>query len=130
MSAKPYVRAVPTTTWYFSRKRDLLHMAQEVSCIFIGLYAVLLLLGIRALAHGPEAYQAFLDGLGNPAVLLLQWITLGFAVFHSVSWFGVTHKAMPIQIGEEFVPGSLIVGGHYAAWAVVSLIVLFFGGVF
>ena len=130
MSTKPYVRAVPTTTWYFARKRDLVHMAQEVSCIFIGLYAVLLLLGVRALAHGPEAYQAFLAGLGSPAVLLLQWITLGFAVVHSVSWFGVTHKAMPIQIGEEFLPGSVIVGGHYAAWAVVSLIVLYFGGVF
>ena len=130
MSTKPYVRAVPTTTWYFARKRDLVHMAQEVSCIFIGLYAVLLLLGVRAIAHGPEAYQAFLAGLGSPAVLLLQWITLGFAVFHSVSWFGVTHKAMPIQIGEEFLPGSVIVGGHYAAWAVVSLIILYLVGVF
>ena len=39
----------------------------------------------------------------------------------------VTPQAMPIQRGEEFVPGKIIVGAHYALWAVVSLIVLVMG---
>ncbi len=37
---------------------------------------------------------------------------------------------MPIQRGEEFVPGSIVVGAHYGGWVVVSLVVLFLAGVF
>ena len=49
------------------------------------------------------------------------------AVYHSISWFVVTPQAMPIQRGEEFVPGNIIVNAHYGVWAVVSLIILIWG---
>ena len=52
------------------------------------------------------------------------------AVYHAATWFNATQKAMPIQIGEDFVPGNLISGAHYAAWAVLSVVVLFVAGVF
>ena len=42
----------------------------------------------------------------------------------------MTPKAQPIQIGEKFVPAGLIIAVHYLAWAVVSLVILFFAGVF
>jgi fumarate reductase subunit C len=35
-----------------------------------------------------------------------------------------------VQIGEEFLAGKYIVGGHYAVWLVASLLVLVFAGVF
>jgi len=126
----PFVREVPRTTWYLARRRDLVHMAQELSSIFIGGYALLLLWGVKALAAGPDAYQAFLASLGSPLSLGLHWVTLAVTLFHSVSWFGVTPKAMPVQSGEEFLPGSLIVGGHYAVWIALSLFILFVAGVF
>ena len=130
MSRKPYVREIPATTWYFSRKRDLLHMAQELTCIFIGVYALVLVWGLKALADGPEAWQAFLLGLGSPLSMVFHWALFPVTLFHSVSWFGVTHKAMPVQIGDEFLPGGVIVGGHYVAWIAVSLFTLFFAGAF
>ena len=33
----------------------------------------------------------------------------------------------PIQRGEEFIPGNVIIGAHYGAWAVISLIILIWG---
>ncbi len=128
-TVKPFVREVPTTTWYLARRRDQIHMAQELTSLFIGIYALLLLCAIRAVAEGPAAYQSFLASLGSPLMLGLLWITFAVTLFHTVSWFGVTHKAMPLQVGEGFLPPVVIVGAHYAAWVVVSLFILFIAGV-
>lgn len=126
---KPFVREVPTTTWYLARRRDQIHMAQELTSLFIGNYALLLLCALRAIADGPAAYQAFVASLGSPLMLAMLWISFAVTLFHTVSWFGVTHKAMPVQIGESFLPPAVIVGGHYAAWVVMSLFILFIAGV-
>ena len=127
---KPYVREPARTTWYLAHPRYLQHMAQELTSVFIGAYALLLLWGIRALAAGEEAWQAFLAGLSSPLALGFQWLILAAALYHTVSWFAVTPKAMPVQLGERFVPGSLIAGAHYLAWLAVSLFILYFAGAF
>jgi fumarate reductase subunit C len=49
--------------------------------------------------------------------------------YHSVTWFAVAPKAMPLTVRGEPVPAKAIVGRHYAAWAVVSLIVLITAGI-
>jgi fumarate reductase subunit C len=46
-----------------------------------------------------------------------------------VTWFALTPKAMPLMVRGEPVPGALIVGAHYAAWAAVSAVVLLAAGV-
>jgi fumarate reductase subunit C len=33
-----------------------------------------------------------------------------------------------VQIGETRLPGGVIIGAHYAGWAVVSALVLFLAG--
>ena len=127
---KPYVRKPPPTTWYLGHQRYLLYMAQELTCIFIGAYALVLLWGLGALANGEQSWLAFLDSLGNPLLLGFQWLTLGVAVYHTVTWLAVTPKAMPLQIGEEFVPGDFILAAQYLAWAGVSIFILHLAGVF
>ena len=78
----------------------------------------------------PDGYRGFLLALRSPASIVFQFLCLVAAVYHAATWFNATQKAMPIQIGEDFVPGNLISGAHYAAWAVLSLVVLFLAGVF
>ncbi len=105
-------------------------MLNEVSSIFIGGYALLLLWGIKALSQGEQAYLAFLQGLSSPLALIFHWLVLAFTLVNSISWFGVTPKAMPVQIGEEFVPGHYIAAGHYVGWICISLFILYISGVF
>jgi len=126
---KPYVRKPARFTWYLEQRHYLQHMAQELTSVFVGASALLLLLGIRALAGGEQAWHAFLDGLSSPLSLGLLWLLLVATLFHSVSWFAVTPKAMPLQIGERFAPGFLIAGAHYIAWLIVSLLILYLAGV-
>lgn len=130
MSRRPYIQELPKTTWYFRQARYLRYMAREVTCIFVGAYAFLLLVGVKRVSEGQAAYEAFLAGLQSPAGIVFQVLTLIFALYHATSWFNLTPKAMPVQLGEEFLPGGVIVGAHYAGWVAVSLVILFLAGVF
>lgn len=130
ISPKPYVRRPARTTWYLAHRRYMTHIAQELSCVFIGAYALILLLGIRALAGGEAPWRAFLDGLTSPWAAALQCLLLLGTLYHSVAWFAVTPKAMPVQIGDGFVPPALIAGAHYLVWIGVSLAILYLAGIF
>jgi fumarate reductase subunit C len=129
MSRKPFVREVSKTGWYFKQPRYLRYMSREVTCIFIGAFALLLLCAIERLSRGQAAYKSFLSSLQGPWGIVGLVVVLAFAVHNATSWFNVTPKALPVQIGEEFLPGKYIVGAHYAGWVLASLVVLFFAGV-
>jgi len=129
VSRKPFVREVSKTRWYFKHPRYLRYMSREVTCVFIGAFALLLLCAVERLSQGQAAYESFLATLKGPWSALGLLIVLIFAVHNTTSWFNVTPKAMPVQMGEEFLPGKFIVAAHYAVWILASLVVLFFAGV-
>jgi fumarate reductase subunit C len=129
MSRRPYVQALPKTTWWLRHGRYKRYIAREVTCLFIGAYTTILLLGVKRLSEGPAAYEGFLEMLMRPAWILFHVLALGFSVYNSVTWFGVTPKAMRFQIGEDFLPDAVIAGAHYVGWALVSLLVLYMAGV-
>ena len=130
MSRRPLVREVPPTTWYFRHPRYLRYMSREITSIFIGAYCVLLVIGLQRLSAGPADWEGFLTALRSPASIAFQFLALVAALYHAATWFNATQKAMPLQIGEDFVPGNIISGAHYVAWAVLSVVVLFFAGAF
>lgn len=129
MSRKPFVREVSRTRWYFKHPRYLRYMSREVTCVFIGAFALLLLCAVARLSQGQAAYESFLAAIKGPWSALGLLIVLVFAVHNSTNWFNVTPKALPVQMGEEFLPGKFIVAAHYALWILVSLVVLFYAGV-
>ncbi len=129
-NGKPYVREVSRYGWFLRNPRYRRYMAREVTCVFIGLHALILLVALKRLSEGREAWGAFLHNLTGPAGVVLQLVILAFAVYHSTSWFNVTPKAMPVQIGEQFLPGAVIIGAHYAAWLIATVTVLFLAGAF
>ena len=129
VSRKPYVRE-ETWRWIFRHPRYLRYMAREFSCLFIGAWTLLLVWGLKQLAEGPAAWSAFLAWLRSPMSVAFHVVALGFAAYHSITWFRLTPKALPVQLGESFVPDGVISGVHYAAWAALSLAVLYLAGAF
>ena len=130
MSRNPYVREIPKFRWFFRHPRYLRYMAREVTCLFIGAYTLLMVWGLRELAEGPAAWAAFLECLKSPGSIVFHVLALAFALYHSITWFNLTPKALPVQRGEEFVPDSVISGAHYAGWGLLSLVVLVLAGAF
>ena len=130
MSRRPLVREVSPTSWYFRHPRYMRYMSREITSIFVGAYCVLLVVGLQRLAAGPVAWDAFLAALKSPASIVFQFLALVAAVYHAATWFNATHKAMPVQIGEDFVQPGVISGAHYLVWVALSFVVLYLAGVF
>lgn len=129
MSRRPYAQECPRATWYFKRPRYMRYMAREVTCIFIGAYTLMLLVGLLRLSQGQAQYEDFLTALRQPASVAFHIVALAFSLYHTFTWFNVAPKALPIQVGEEIWPDSVVASAHYVVWAVLSLAILFWAGV-
>lgn len=129
MSRKPLIREVPPTTWFFRHPRYMRYMAREVTCIFVGAYCLMLVVGLQRLAAGQAAYEAFLQALRSPVSIAFHVLALVASVYHAATWFNASQKAMPVQIGEDFVAGNVISGAHYVIWIILSFFVLYVAGV-
>ena len=130
MSRKPFVREVPRVSWFFDHPRYMRYMARELTCLFVGAYTLLLVVGFARLAQGQAAYELFIESLKSTPSIVFHVLALCFSVYHSATWFNLTPKALPVQIGEEFLPGWVIAGLHYAVWVVVSVAALSLAGAF
>ena len=87
---------------------------------------VYVLLLVAALSQGEESYQAFLTWSATPGILLLNVVSFLFLVFHAVTFFDAAPQAMVVKLGPNKVPGGLILAGHYAGWAAISVLVAYF----
>ena len=128
MSRRPYIRKVKRS-WWLGQRRYVIYMVRELTSLFVGFYCTLLVVGLFRLAQGRAAWDGFVAALSSPAGVLLQLACLAFAAYHSVTWFALTPKALPLMLRGEPVPAKTIVGIHYGAWALVSLIVLIAAGI-
>jgi fumarate reductase subunit C len=129
-SRKPYVRPVSKTGWWLKHPRYIRYMSREVTCIFIGAFALLMVCALERLSKGQAAFESFMSAITGPWSAMGLLVILAFAVHNSTSWFNVTPKALPVQMGEEFLAGKYIIGAHYAVWILTTLVVLALSGVF
>ena len=111
--------------WWLERRAYFKFIVRELTCLFVGAFAILTLLQVRAVGAGPEAYAAFAAMLRSPACIAFSVVAFLFVVFHAVTWFPLVPTTIVLRIGEQRVPGSLIAGAHFAGWLVASVVVAF-----
>lgn len=121
-----WYRTRVSTWWWMGRWSYLRFILREISSVFVAWFILVLLLMIYALSRGPAAYSEFEGWLRNPVVVLLNAISLFFVIFHAVTWFNLAPAAMVVRLGGKRVPGVLIAGSNYIAWAVVTVIIAWF----
>jgi fumarate reductase subunit C len=125
MSRKPYVRPI-SNTWWLKKPEYVLYMLRELTSVFVGGYAIVMLVALKRLGEGQAAYEAFLAALTSPLAITFHVVALAFAVLHSATFFFAAPAALPLQVGEKKVSAGIVAGAHFAAWAVVSVGVLVF----
>ena len=118
---KLYHRPVQAA-WWLKRRPYILFIIRELTSLFVGFYCLLLLVILYKLGQGEEAYNAMLAFLKSGPMVALHVVTLVFTVYHSITWFNLTPKALVIPMGEKRVPDVLIAGSNYVAWVVFSVI--------
>jgi fumarate reductase subunit C len=121
-----WYRSRVSTWWWMGRWSYLRFILREISSVFVAWFILVLLLMIQALSRGRAAYAGFEAWLRNPIVVLLNAISLFFVLFHAITWFNLAPAAMVVRLGGKRVPGALIAGSNYLAWAVVTAIIVWF----
>ena len=106
--------------WWLGQSQYLKFILRELSSVFVAIAVVMTLLQLRALWGGPEAYARFQHQLRTPLVIAVSVISLFFVVFHTITWFNLTPRAMTVRLRGKRVPEWLIAAPNYAAWVVVS----------
>ncbi len=120
----PYVRRM-STTWYLKTAPYRRFMVREVTSFFMAGYLVFLLVVLSRLDNGPEAYGALLDTLRSPLSVIGHGLVLLAALYHAITWFNLTPKAVVVRIGEERLPGAVVaIAAGYGPWIVVSALIL------
>jgi fumarate reductase subunit C len=109
--------------WWASRRSYLIFVLRELSSIFTAWSVVFLLLLVHAVSEGSRQYRQFLNLSSNPWMMALNVITVAFLLFHAITWFSLAPQAMVVRLRGNRVPRSAITGAHYAAWALLSVLV-------
>jgi fumarate reductase subunit C len=111
--------------WWLQNRSYTRFVLRELTSVFVAFFAVLYLWQLRALAQGPEAYERFIARLRTPLFLSLDTVAFLFVLFHAITWFNLTPKAMVVRLQGKRVPDSIILALNYAAWLVLSGAVAF-----
>ena len=121
---KLYRRPMPFT-WWLQNATYFRVVVRELTCIFVGAFALLTLDMVRALGQGPEAYAAFAARTGTTAYIAFSLVAFAAVLYHAVTFLALVPKTMRVSLGGERVPDGAIAGAHFALWAVASLVVAF-----
>ena len=114
-----YRRRVPVL-WWLRKRTYFVFVMRELSSIFIAWLILYLLLFVRAVADGPEAYDTFLDRASSPWLVVVNVVAFAFVLLHTATWFLLTPQAMDLRVRGRRLPAAAIVGAQYAGLAVVS----------
>jgi fumarate reductase subunit C len=106
--------------WWLKRPTYTLFLLRELSSVFVAWFVVYLLLLVNAVAEGPGAYQDFLDLSANPFIVVLNVVALAFVLYHAITFFNFTPRAMVVRLRGRRVPGPVVAGSVYLGWLVVS----------
>jgi fumarate reductase subunit C len=119
LEARYYRRRVPLL-WWARRRSYTFFMLRELSSVFVAVFVVELLFLVRAVAHGPSAYQGFLDTMANPGMILLNVVALAFLLLHAITFANLTPRAMVVRLRGRKVPPRVILAGVYFGWLLVT----------
>ena len=124
--SKLYVRPMPAD-WFMRRPAYRRFMVRELTAVPIAVYLGILIVLLRRFAEGREAYAVMIESLRSPVMMAIHAAALLAALYHSITWFNLLPKGMPLRVGEDKVPGPLIsIGMGYLPWGVVTAFVLWF----
>jgi len=110
--------------WWLRRGSYTFFVLREISSVFVLWSVVFLLLLLRAVGQGDTAYRAYLDWAGTPWVVVLNIVTVAFLLLHAVTWFDLTPAAMVVKLRGRRLAPAVVAGGAYAAWVVVSALIV------
>ena len=121
-TVKTYVR--PMQGWWRRNHYFVRYMIREGSCVFLAIYAVILLVGLYRLTQGEAAWNAWREALTSTPSILFHWLALLTVSYHAYTWWQVAPKTAPdLRVGGRPLPEMIIMAGGLLATLATSLLV-------
>ncbi len=109
-----------STYWWLGQRHYLKFILRELSSVFVAFFVAITLLQLRALRTGPEAYARFQHTMKSPLMIALCLLSLFFLVFHSITWFNLTPRAIAVRMRGKRLPDFMVAAPNYVIWAAIS----------
>ena len=110
--------------WWLEKFSYAKFITRELTSLAVGYTAVLLMLQLGVLSRGQATYQRFLELLGSTPLMIFHGVVLASLLFHSITWFNLAPKALVLRLGGWRIPDAIVLAGHYAAWLLASVLVI------
>jgi fumarate reductase subunit C len=107
--------------WWLESWRYAKFVLRELTSVAVAYSVVILLWKLRALAESREAYGVFLVRMQSPLFLVVNTLALVMVLYHAITWFNLTPKAMVVRLGGRRMPDWAVSGANYLAWIVISV---------
>ena len=108
-----WLRRHVSTYWWLEKPSYFAFILRESTCLFVGWFAVYLLLLIAAVVDGPDAYARFLAWSASPWMITLNIVSFALMVFHAITFFEAAQQARPSTASSTVQPS---VTGSTQAW--------------
>jgi len=115
-----------STYWWMGSWRYLKFILRELSSVAVAWSVVMTLFLLRALLRGPEAYARFTHRMQSPGLIVLNIVAFCFLLLHTITWFNLAPRAMPVRVGGKRVPEFLVAAPNYVLWIVASVVIGWF----
>ena len=121
-----WYRAPVSTYWWMGSWRYSLFILRELTSVAVAWSVVMTLLLLRALLNGSDAYARFTQGLRSPWMIALNVVAFCCLLLHTITWFNLAPRAMPVRVGGKRVPEFLVAAPNYVLWVVASAVIAWF----
>ena len=110
--------------WFLKRAGYRRFMAREMTAFAMAAFLVYLLYWLRAIGDGYTAFVQMVELTRNPVTVTLLALAFGAMLYHSITWFNLTPKIMPMYVAEEKIPDvwAAIIMGYLPCAAVTTVI--------
>ena len=119
-----WLRPRVSTYWWLGKWSYFRFIVRESTCMSVMWGVVYVLLLANAVSRGPGSYAQFIEWSATPWVLTLNVVSFLLVAYHAVTFFEAAPQAIVVHVGRRRVPAHLVMAGHYAAWALVSVFVI------
>ncbi len=110
--------------WFLKREGYRRFMVREMTAFAMAAFLVYLLYWLRAIGDGYTAFVQMVELTRNPVTVTLLALAFGAVLYHSITWFNLTPKIMPMYVAEEKIPDvwAAIIMGYLPCAAVTTVI--------
>jgi fumarate reductase subunit C len=121
-----WYRRRTSTYWWMRDWRYLKFILRELSCLAVAWFVVEMLMLLWCLSAGEGSYAEFQALMRRPLMIALNAVAFVLALYHTITWFNLAPRAMPVRLGGKRLPDWMVAAPNYGAWIAASAVISWF----